>query len=501
MHDALRQAAEKLRAWRHDPVRFVREEFKAEPDPWQLEGLVAFGDAEDPRKRRIAVKANKGPGKTAWEAWCIWHFLLTRGGLYDHPKGAATAITEKNIDDNLWPELAKWQQRSPILQAAFDWTKNRIAAKDHPATWFFSKRTWAKSSDTQQQANTLAGLHAKHVLAVLDESGGIPGAVMATAEAILATIEPGGFKKILQAGNPTHLEGPLYDAATRHRDKWYVITITGDPDNPKRSPRISVEWAREQIEMYGRDNPWVLVNVFGEFPPSSLNTLLGPDDVERAMHRNPTPDAYQWAQRRIGIDVARFGDDRTVLFPRQGIVARRPLILRQRDTAQIAARAMLAIRNYGADLTLVDDTGHWGHGVLDNLNAAGLPVVPVVFSAPGIDKRYANRRAEGWIKMANWVLKKGRLPRIPELQAELTTPTYTFVNGVFQLEPKDLIKKRLGRSPDLADALAITFMLPEMPRDSELTRAMARGARRRREVAEPGPNEAEHEYNPLAEVS
>ena len=105
---------------------------------------------------------------------------------------------------------------------------------------------------------------------------------MATAEAALASCVEG---HIVQAGNPTHLEGPLYRACTSERRLWHLTEITGDPDDPRRATRISAQWAREQIEKYGRDNPWVLVNVFGRFPPSSLDTLIGPDECAEATKR------------------------------------------------------------------------------------------------------------------------------------------------------------------------------------------------------------------------
>lgn len=464
--DYLEAAARKIARWRRDAVAFVTEELGVtELDSWQEEALRVF---VEPGQRRIAMKANKGPGKTAVEAWMIWHFLLTQADHGVHPKGKATGISDQNLKDNLWPELAKWQARSPILTAAFEWTQTRIQSRDHPQTWWFAKQPWPKSGDATQQANTLAGLHEDNVMFVLDESGGIPSAVMATAEGALAN--PGGFKKIVQAGNPTHLEGPLWDACSTHRDKWYVIEITGDPDDPKRSKRISEEWAREQIEMYGRDNPWVLINVFGQFPPSSLNTLLGPDEVHAAMRRHLKPQDFSWAQKRLGIDVARFGDDRTVLFARQGLNASEPpMVLRNLRTTEIAAKAMLAKRNWGTQVELIDDTGHWGHGVLDNLIAAGHTPHAVVFHAPANDPRYANRRAEMWLEMADWIKRGGALPLLPELVAELTTPTYTFnKKGQWIIEDKDLIKERLGRSPDLADALALTFAIPELPNNPDL---------------------------------
>jgi hypothetical protein len=293
---------------------------------------------------------------------------------------------------------------------------------------------------------------------------------MATAEAGLANATPenGKWAKIVQAGNPTHLEGPLYDACSTHADFWTVFDITGDPDDPDRSSRISKKWARDQIELYGRDNPWVLVNVFGQFPPSSLNALLGPDEVKAAMNRRLDEDDYKFSQKRLGIDVARFGDDRSVIFPRQGLRAFIPVTLRGVRTTTIAARCMLAKDRWGSALELIDDTGHWGHGVIDNLYAAGHSPIGVVFNAPAIDSRYKNRRAEMWLKMADWIKRGGQLPQVNELIAELTTPTYTYVNGKFLLEDKDIVKERLGRSPDLADALALTFAIPDIMDNPDL---------------------------------
>jgi phage terminase large subunit len=462
------ELAEKIRLWRKNPSQMVRDLFKAEPDAWQAKVLSWFAN---PKKRRLAMKACKGPGKTTILAWCILNFMLCYGEPGEHPKGAAVSITKDNLKDNLWPEIAKWHNRSELFKYFFEWTQTRYQSKEHPETWFFSARTWSKDADPQAQANALAGLHAKYLLFVLDESGGIPTAVMATAEAGLANVHV-GWAKILQAGNPTHLEGPLYAACTNERHLWEVIEITGDPDDPMRSPRISVEWAKQQIDKYGRDNPWVLVNVFGQFPPGSLNALLGPEEVEAAMKRHYDPVEFMHAQKRLGVDVARFGDDRTVLFPRQGLASFHPVVMRSVRTTTIAARIMVAKERWKWDLCLIDDTGHWGHGVIDNLITAGMDVHPVQFHGPAIDERYRNRRAEMWLRMAEWIRRGGAIPRIPELVGELTTPTYTFVNGKFLLEDKDQIKERLGRSPDLADALALTFALPDDPRNPDLPLGM-----------------------------
>jgi hypothetical protein len=450
-------AIDVLHRWRLDPVAQVREDFGAEPDSFQVDALRAFAS---PKVERIAIKAAKGPGKTTVLAWMILNFLATR----PHPKIAATSITGDNLDTNLWPEIAKWLNRSAWMRTAFEWTKTRVFNREEPENWFAVARTWPKKADPQQQAETLAGIHADYVLFVLDESGGIPQAVMATAEAVLAS---GRESKLVQAGNPTHTTGPLYRACTMDRRLWHVVTVTGDPDNPKRSARIKVEWAKQQIDSFGRDNPWVLVNVLGEFPPASLNALLGPEEVEAAMRRHLPETAYNWSQKRLGVDVARFGDDRTVIMPRQGLAAFRPRVIRhQRGSSvsvDIATAVAAAKTRWQSELELFDATGGWAAGAIDVLRASGYTPLDVQFAAPALDPRYANRRAELWFAMSEWIKSGAALPNMPDLLGELITPTYTFVGGRFQLEPKDAVKARLGRSPDVSDALALTFGFPEMP--------------------------------------
>lgn len=450
-------AQAKIKRYREDPVAFVVEEFKADPDPWQVEILRAF-----PHNNRLCMKAAKGVGKSTILAWCVWNFLLTR----PHPKIAVTSISADNLSDGLWSELSKWQQKSELLKQTFTWTKTRITANCAPETWWISARTWAKAADRSQQANTLAGLHADYLLFVLDEVGGIPDAVMAAAEAGLAT---GIETKIIMAGNPTHLEGPLYRACTSDRSTWFVVEISSAPGDPKRSSRVSEKWAQEQIDRYGKDNPWVLVNVFGQFPPASINTLIGPDEVVAAMNRGYKQDKYEFAQKRLGVDCARFGDDRTIIFPRQGLMAFKPVELRGARTNEIAARVIVGKNKWNSEMEFIDDTGGFGSGVIDFMLTAGYSPTAISFSGKSVDDRYLNKRAEMWFTMIDWIKRGGALPNVPDLVRELSTPTYTFsANGKFQIEPKDQIKERLQFSPDLADALCLTFALPEMPAQDSL---------------------------------
>jgi hypothetical protein len=456
----------RIRSWREDPVKFVWDNFGVTPDAWQVKALRAFASS-DQKFSRISMQACAGPGKTALEAWIGLNFISCYGDQYDHPKGAAVSVTYDNLKDNLWPEFAKWMRKSKYIDSMFTWTKERIFSKENPEDWFISARSFSKSANEEEQGRTLSGLHSKYVLALIDESGEIPTSVLKAAEQALSNCK---FGKIVQAGNPTSLDGMLFAAAKHLRDQWFVIRITGDPDDPDRSPRISIEWARKQIEQYGREDPWVKSYILGEFPAASFDALLSPDEIYTAMNRNVPEQDFFFSQRRIGVDCARFGDDATVIFPRQGLVASRFVEMRGARTNEIASRVMLAQSRFGAEAIFVDDTGGYGAGVIDSLIQNGLSPIAVQFAGKPDDPRYRNKRAEMWYRMAEWVKRGGALPDDPMLAKELAAARYTFHNGRYALEEKDQIKERLKFSPDRADSLACTFFMEDMPSKSPIDR-------------------------------
>ena len=471
-----------LLKWRLDPVAFVREVFNSEPDEWQMVGLKAFA-SNDPNMTRISLQACAGPGKSTLLAWCGWNFLLCYGEKDNHPKAAAVSITAENLKDNLWSEMSKWQGRSELLMNQFEWTQTRIFNKRYPSTWFMSARSFSKSANADEIGRTLSGLHSKYVLYLIDESGDTPPSIIKSAEQGLSTGPV--FGKILQAGNPTSHTGMLYEAATRLRHQWFVIRITGDPDATDRSPRIDVTWATEQIKNYGRDNPWVMAYILGQFPNSALNTLLSVEEVEAAVARQIPDHAYNWSQKRLGVDVARFGMDSNVIFPRQGLRAFKPVMMGGQRSNDIAARVMQAKSRWKSEAEFIDGTGGYGSGVVDSLLQAGVAAHEIHFSSSAIDPSYFNKRSEMWFEMAKWIKRGGVLPNDPRLIRELTAPTYTFVGGKFRLEEKEQIKSRLKFSPDLADALCLTFALPDMASSVEIDMYKPR-------------NQMKHDYDPLS---
>jgi hypothetical protein len=450
-----KQANAKILSWRESPAQYVHDNFAVDPDKWQIEALNSLGGSGYNPQRRLCLKACTGPGKSAVLAWNGWHRLTCFAGRGEHPKGAALSITRENLRDNLWTELAKWQSRSEFLKTCFTWTKERIYSNDHSETWFLSARSFAKDADEDAIGRALSGLHSKFPFILLDEIGDMPIPVIKAAEQIFTGSPIDAL--ILAAGNPTSSDGLLYHLCNKLRHLYHVITITADPEDPNRTARVDIELARQQIKEYGRDNPWVMATILGLFPSVGFRNLLGIEEVEAAMNRKYEPGKFSFAPMIVGVDVAREGDDKTVIFPRQGLSAFPPTALRSAKSHEVGGAVAIREDELKSDATIVDGTGGWGSGVIDWLSQIGRSPMDCQFAGKADDPKYANKRAEIWFKMADWIKKGGSLPRVDALIAELTTPTYTFKGDKFLIEPKEDIKKRLGRSPDYADALAVTF--------------------------------------------
>ena len=447
--------------WKAQPSTMVRELFGVEPDPWQIEVLDLF-----PHQPKMALLACKGPGKTTVMAWLCWNFLLTR----HNPNIAATSISGDNLKDGLHKEMSKWHAKAPLLQAAFQITNTRIFAKQAERNWWMSFRTWPRTGDSQAQSGTLAGLHEDNVMFVLDEAGDIPPAVLVTAEAALSSCKEG---HVLIAGNPTSFDGALYYAYQDRLEKgggWATFSITGDPDDPKRAPRVSVDYARDMIRRHGRDNPWVLINIFGEFPASSIRSLIGIDEVEAAMARHYREIDIRDSVKVLSADVARDGADQSVIAKRQGLQAFPLTRYRNLNGLQGASIVNREANVFDPDAIMIDATGGFGFTWIDQLQVLGRQAIPIGFAEKAHDEsRFYNRRAEMAWRLCDWIRMGGALPGegsegAYELKQALIKTTYSFKGDRILLEDKDLIKAKLGFSPDEMDGLMIGFGETVAPR-------------------------------------
>ena len=446
-----------VRRWREHPAQMVRELFGVEPDAWQAEVLEDF-----PHCPLQALLACKGPGKTTVMAWLCWNFLLTR----EDAKIGATSISGSNLSANLWAEMAKWRRVSLLLTATFEWTAHRIFSKESPETWFMDFRTWKQSADEHSLGNTLAGLWADNVMNVIDEAGGVPVPILRTAEVVASKFgTPGCDGHVLIAGNTTSVSGALYDAAKNRPHMWKVYPVTADPDDPKRTPRVDIEYARQQIAEYGRENPWVMINILAQFPRQGVNTFISPEEVTQAQKQHYPDSLFAASPLIMGVDIARFGDDETVFWFRRGRVSLMPIRQRGVDTVVGVSHMLHLSREHKAQHIALD-MGNTGSAWRDvAVNAMGATnVLGVHFGGtPKNPQRFLNKRAEMYYEACEWIKEGGAMPPIPEMVMGLSTMTYAYdLKGRIQIEEKAQIKARLGRSPDPEDAFACTFAFPAM---------------------------------------
>lgn len=203
-----------------------------------------------------------------------------------------------------------------------------------------------------------------------------------------------------------------------------------------------------------------------DFSASADNVLIAIDLVSDAMQRHYREDEYRDGVRVLGVDVAYTGDDKTVFMPRTGLVGHEPIVLQGLDPMAVTGRLITEIQRFKPDAIFVDDTGGYGSGIIARLRELGhAGVVGVNFGSRADDGRYRNKRTEMWMRVRDWLMDGGALPDNTGLKADLVAPTYRVPStGIVELEAKDKIKERLGRSPDIADALALTFAYPVVAR-------------------------------------
>lgn len=255
-------------------------------------------------------------------------------------------------------------------------------------------------------------------------------------------------------------------------DDWFACLYTVDetgiiPDDELESMKRNMTATEVRQELYC------------DFAASAYDRLIPLDLVNAAMDKDEVPEfELKDATKTMGVDVARFGDDSSVIFKRHGRQAYEPLVVKDVDNMTLAALVSREIEEWDPDVVFID-AGR-GEGVIDRLRQLGYndKVIEVPFGGKAIkDTRYINKRAEMWDECRIWLEQGGHLPYMPSLRTELTNPTYTFDGqNRIKLESKEAIKERTGKSPDLADALCLTFAAPtNVSRNFMYKRARRRG--------------------------
>lgn len=422
------------------------------PDEWQREELENIG-AEVRRREaagddpdailsaiRIAVASGHGIGKTCFISWVLLWFISTR----PHCQIVTTANTKSQLSTKTWRELAKWH-RLAIFNHWFKWTATRFYAREAPDTWFAAAIPWSKD-----KPEAFAGTHEKHVLFLFDEASIIDDVIWEVSEGAMTT--PGAMW--IAFGNPTRNTGRFRECFGKYRHRWINRRI--DSRDAKKANQAQIQ---EWIDDYGDDSDFARVRIKGEFPRAGDMQLIPVDIVEQAMARTLEPSMFANYPKMLGVDVARFGDDRSVILRRQGTKVWKPCVYREIDTMTLVGYVADEARDFGAATVFVDGVG-MGGPVVDRLRQLGMTVVDVQAGAQAVRKNeYLNLRAELWARMRDWVKGEVDLPEgYNDLRDDLIAPEYGFDGKMrLQLEKKADMKRRGLASPDVGDALALTF--------------------------------------------
>lgn len=455
---------EYLVGFQHEPLSFVQSVFpwgqgelrdRAGPEPWQENLLRRIGAGLSPSEAVLeATASGHGVGKSALVAWIILWALSTATDT----RGVVTANTEVQLKTKTWAELAKWF-RMFVGRPLFRLEATSIFSidPDHVKTWRVDMVAWS-----ERNPEAFAGLHnqGRRVFMVYDEASAIPDIIWETSEGFLS--DEGTERLWLVFGNPTRSTGRFRSCFDDAR--WHVTQVDAREVSFTNKAQIK-SWETA----YGEDSDFFRVRVKGVFPRIGSQEFISAYAVAEARAREVV--AQRFDPLIIGVDVARFGDDETVLVVRKGRDARTTSAIRLRglDTMAVATRVVELAAELRADAIFIDGGGVGG-GVVDRCRQLRLNVYDVQFGAKADrgdllsqGELYANKRAEMWGAMRAW-LATGAIEDADALGEQLVGPTYGF-NGrdEIQLERKQDMKARGVPSPDWADALALTFAFPVMP--------------------------------------
>ena len=461
-----------LAGFAKDPLGFVlwafpwnesgELEFYSGPEPWQVEILqkLALGLISVKGAIRLARTSGHGIGKSALVSWLILWAMCTCPDCV----GVVTANTETQLKTKTWVQLAVWYRRC-LAKDLFKMTATALFSVDpeHERTWRMDMVPWS-----ERNTEAFAGLHnqGRRILLVFDEASAIPDMIWEVAEGALTDKNT----EIIWAvfGNPTRNKGRFRDCfpGGKFAHRWESQAI-----DSREVSFTNKEQIQEWIDDYGEDHDFVRVRVRGIFPrvdaESFISFELATEAVNRDFYKPNDPVV-------LGVDVGRFGNDPSVIYPRCGRdgITRPIEIYPQIDTMSLVARVVASYHRHHAVMVFVD-VGGVGGGVVDRLRQLRVPVMPVDFGS-GADEinigddrgtKYSNKRAEIWGAMRDW-LKTGSIPaevrgNEQTLVDELTGPTFTHTKKEeIQLESKKDMRRRQVPSPNIADALACTFAMP-----------------------------------------
>lgn len=423
-----------------DPVYFCEEILGVELWDKQKQIIESVRD-----NTNTCVASGHGVGKTFVSACTTLWFLFT----HYQSRIITTAPTNRQVESILWAEIWSLYNNSRVpLGGRLLKTSLNVEEK-----WF----ALGLSTDDPDR---FQGHHAKHLLLVMDEAPGVDPKIYEAAQGILTQ----DHSKCLLIGNPTSSSGPFFDKFTNKHWQPFYISCYDSPaiEDPDRYPALTtMKWIMERKEEWGESSPMFVSRVLGRFPEEGEDTLIPLAWCERAVQRRFKKEgAVKSDQIYLGLDVARYGTNKTVLTVFRPDRVERINSIQNRSTMDAVNLVVKEAISAGAKLmqVTVDDTG-LGGGVVDRLRELGYPVLAVNFSQKPTDPMHfrAIRDEIFWNLRELFRSDEITIPSNDNLIAQLSAIRYKINprNGRIEIENKDEMRKRGLNSPDEADSLAI----------------------------------------------
>ena len=459
-----------VRSWARDSELFVREALGIDSISNQqveackelsllVNSKIKLADGEKmterekqyARKVGVSIMSGQGTGKDAWTSWMILWFL----GCFPWPKIGATAPTQHQLKDVLWSEIGKWMNRRRpdgtfyfVLRDFFVLQSDRLFLKETEGKrWFAVARTTNAKGTSDEQAETLAGLHEDFMMLVVDEASGVPDPVFRPFEGTMT--QKCNFGVLIF--NPTRSTGFAVNTQLRERERWICLRW-----NAEESELVTRDSIADKARKYGKDSNFYRIRVLGLPPTAEENILLPWDWVIDSVGRDLVP--LDGDQLLFSIDVGAGGDD-TALLRRTGPVVGTIDVSSIADSEQLTGWLLRRILDEEPRVVLIDPIGV-GWGVAGNLRArCKMEVLDVnVAEVASDDARFFRLRDELWWRLReDFEHRTITIPDDPVLIAELTAIRYEpdRLDGKIKVESKKDLKKRI-ESPNRADSLMMT---------------------------------------------
>lgn len=479
---AIERLGESLLAYRDDWQAFCADHFGITNDEWQRRVLWSIQ-----ANQKVATAGAQGVGKDFVASQAAAAKLI----LYPFSKVGVTSASGKTLRTNFWGELAALYRSSDLFQRFFEMDTQSVRARGHRETWYLIARTSSAHYSTgsgvgtgEKEAESIAGMYAKGgTLVVVDEASGVDDAVFDSLEGTANTSDC----KLLYLGNPLRRSGRFHDVFRRPAfavgwKHFHVDFTQSTRTNTPEGRAIRLQWIRQ----HGRNSAFVQARVWGRFPTGgSIDTILNEDLVAAAFGRR---SVATWTRANgafvapldIGVDMARFGDDETVIVYRSGDHALRMETMGKKDSQFVLGRILHWVRHYGLvsagapipdevrDLVTirVDEGGGYGSGVIDPLRKMGFRCAGVHNgSSPKGRKgreQYDNLTTQLWDEDLKAALATAHLSAIADdaLLHQLVSRQYEYSVGresKMRLVSKERMRKAGLGSPDRADALVLAF--------------------------------------------